>query len=654
MRVLIAIIWYCLSCGVVSAYAQNTPSPILDTVIKYSPYTFGIFGSGGENLHTASFSGFKGIPSCCPEYTNANALGSSFGFIGNYALTPQFGIGLRAGFNGLGGNFASEEIQYVMSQQGFATITHSLETSIGVLSLEPQAIYSVGNANLSGGLWFGLPLSMTFSQRESIFPGTFDGLNRVRNELSGDIPSIPPILMGISGGISYEFPLNKNKNLRIAPEVRGFALLNELSESTNWKTIGIRAGLSVLWTSIEKIPPPPPLPPPIKQLPELLTSLKVSEDNIHTKHIDSFLLTETIHQVVQPILPYVFFEDESAEIATRYQLLSNQQAEQFNEQSLISLDVLKRYYHILNLAGLRLRNDTSLRLTITGTTSGAGKERRNIQLAKNRAQVIARYLYNIWNIDSTRLLIQAKGMPDNPSNNAYPEGMAENRRVELEFSDPRVFEVLTIMDSVLTVKPEQAFVKGELESGTMIDKWRLTIMTDTNYLHESLGMHDTFVGTTLKIEPDKLGKTLDSLRFRYNVVDTAGRSRTSSIVIPISYQQIFINKSIVNTENDNIKRYSLILFDFDESTLIDRNMRVIDAIKAKNNIEIVSIIGATDRFGDQERNAKLAIERAMSVGKLLNVNPSIIQSNSTYEGTSNEVPEGRFYNRTVIIEAKED
>ena len=651
MRVLIAIIWYCLSCGVISAFAQNTPSPIHDTVIKYTPYTFGVFGSGGMNLHTASFSGFKGIPSCCPEYTNASTIGTSIGLIGNYALTPELGIGLRTGFNGLGGDFSSEEIQYVMSQQGLATITHSLETSIGVLSLEPQAIYSVGNAKISGGLWFGIPLSMTFSQRESIFPGTFDGLNRIRNELTGDIPFIPSLLMGVSGGVSYEFPLNKNKNLRFAPELRGFAHLNELSESTNWKAFGIRAGLAVLWSSFEIVPPPPP--PPLQPMPDLLTSLKVTEDKLLTKSIDSFMLKETIYQVVQPILPYVFFEDESAEIATRYQLLNNQQSAQFNEQSLMSLDILGRYYHILNLAGLRLRKDTSLRLTITGTSSGGGKERRNLLLAKNRAETIARYLYNIWNIDSARISIQAKSMPDNPSNNAYPEGMAENRRVELQFSDPAIFEVLTIMDSVLIVSPEQACVKGKMESGTMIDKWRLTVMTDTNYLHESLGMHDTFVSTTLNIPSNKLGKIHDSLRFRYNVVDTAGRSYTSSIIIPISYQQSFIDKTIVNTEKGNIKRYSLILFDFNTSTLNDRNMRVIDAIKARENVEIVSIMGATDRFGDQERNSKLALERAIVVGKLLNANPSIIQSNSAYEGASNEVPEGRFYNRTVIIEAKE-
>ncbi|MGA1307338.1 MAG: OmpA family protein [Candidatus Kapaibacteriota bacterium] len=124
-------------------------------------------------------------------------------------------------------------------------------------------------------------------------------------------------------------------------------------------------------------------------------------------------------------------------------------------------------------------------------------------------------------------------------------------------------------------------------------------------------------------------------------------------MIPVSYHQTFIDKTIVDVENDKIKRYALILFDFNTSTLNDRNMRVIDAIKARENVEIVSIMGATDRFGDQERNSKLALERAIVVGKLLNANPSIIRSNSAYEGISNQLPEGRFYNRTVIIEAKE-
>lgn len=653
MRVLIVIIWYCLCISDFPLLGQNARAPIRDEQVIISPYSIGIHALGGFNIHTASFSGFKGIPSCCPEYTHASSIGSSIGLMGSYALNQELGIALRASFNGLGGDFTSEELQYVMSQQGFATITHTLETSLGILSFEPQVMMSIGRTRLSAGGWLGIPLSMQFAQRETIFPGTFDGLNRIRNELSGDIPFTPSLIMGVSGGLSHELPLNRTKSIRLAPELRGFALLQELSESTSWNAFGIRAGISLLWSPFELLPPPPPPPPIIIPLPDLLTSVSVTEMEADRKSVDSFLLTERIDRVIQPILPYVFFDDESAEIPIRYQLLNAEQSTFFNEQTLMPLDVLGRYHHVLNLAGLRLRNDSSLTITIIGNSAGAGKERRNIGLAYKRAAKIASYFRTIWNIDSTRLIIKAKGIPVNPSNNAYPEGIAENRRVELQFSDPSVFEVLTIMDSVLSILPERVQVRGNVISGPLIERWRITAMTDTNYLHESLGLHDTFVISTMTIAAEKLGKTKDSVRFRYNVVDTAGRSHTSSMSVPIAYQQIVSDKTIDNSGTEKIKRYSLILFDFDAATLSDRNMRVIDAIKSTNGIRITSILGATDPYGDQERNAKLALERAGVVGTLLNVDPLIIKGNSSYQGNSNALPEGRFYNRTVIIEAKE-
>ncbi len=653
MRVLIAIILCCLSISDHPVLGQNARAPIRDDQVNISPFSFGIHALGGYNVHTASFSGFKGIPSCCPEYSEAANIGSSIGLSGSYALNQHLGIALRATFNGLGGDFTFNEIQYVMSQSGFATITHQLETSLGIAALEPQATLTFGRASVSTGLWMGMPLSMRFSQRETIFPGTFDGLNRIRNELSGDIPFTPSMIFGVSAGLSYAFPLNRTNNLRLAPEIRGFALFQELSESTAWKAIGIRAGLSLLWSDVEIIPPPPPPPPIIIPLPDLLTSLSVTRMESERNSVDSFLLTERIDRVIQPILPYVFFDDESAEIPIRYQLLNAQQSTLFNEQTLMPLEMLGRYHHVLNLAGLRLRNDSSLTITIIGNSAGAGKERRNTGLAYKRAEKIASYFRTIWNIDSTRLIIKAKGIPDNPSNNSYPEGIAENRRVELQFSDPSVFEVLTIMDSVLSILPERVQVRGNVISGPMIERWRITAMTDTNYLHESLGLHDTFVNSTMTIAPEKLGKYNDSVRFRYNVVDTAGRSHTSSISLPVAYEQVITDKTIDNSSTEKIKRYSLILFDFDAATLSDRNMRVIDAIKSTNGIQITSILGATDPFGDQERNAKLALERAGVVGTLLNADPLIIKGNSVYQGTSNALPEGRFYNRTVIIEAKE-
>lgn len=642
-----------LSCFAYPLMGQGELASKRDTIFTIDPVSLGVYGSAGMNMHTASFSGFKGIPNCCPEFSSASDIGSTFGFLGQYAMSSNHGFGLRLGYNGLNGKFTSSEDQYVLSQQGIATITHTMETSLGIMSLEPEFYLALGALKFSAGAWLGIPLSMQFSQRETVFPGTFDGFNRIRNELSGDIPGTPAILIGAIGGISYELPLNSAKSIRLAPEIRAFTVFSELSEETSWNVMGIRAGLSLLWSSHEmNISAPPPPPPVIIVLPELVTSLQVSTTGV-LDTLESIKLIEIFDRVVQPILPYVFFEDNASEIPARYKQLNVDETKYFNEQSLMNIDVLDRYYHVLNLAGIRLKNNPTLNITITGTTSGGGIEKKNIVLSKKRAENVANYLQQAWNIDPARINVIAKPVPDNPSNIAYPEGLAENRRVELLFNDPSIFEVLTIIDSMLSVEPSEITVKARMISGTMIDRWRLNIMSDTNILEEKLGLHDTFITRTWKPIPAKIGRRKDSVRFRYNVVDTAGRTHTSNVIVPVSYQRILNDRTIGTVGNDKVKRYSLILFDFDASSLNARNLRVIDDIQSTKGIKITSILGATDMFGDAKRNAELALERAKAVGVLLKVDPSVIKGNSAFEGTPNSSPEGRFYNRTVIIEAKE-
>ena len=115
-----------LSCFVYPLMGQGELASKRDTIITIDPISIGVYGSAGMNMHSASFSGFKGIPSCCPEYTSASNIGSTFGLLAQYAMSSNHGFGLRLGYNGLNGVFTSSEEQYVMSQQGIATITHTM------------------------------------------------------------------------------------------------------------------------------------------------------------------------------------------------------------------------------------------------------------------------------------------------------------------------------------------------------------------------------------------------------------------------------------------------------------------------------------------------------------------------------------------------
>jgi outer membrane protein OmpA-like peptidoglycan-associated protein len=103
-----------------------------------------------------------------------------------------------------------------------------------------------------------------------------------------------------------------------------------------------------------------------------------------------------------------------------------------------------------------------------------------------------------------------------------------------------------------------------------------------------------------------------------------------------------------------VEKFSLILFDFDKATIEGMNKNIVEFIKKriKSNSE-VQIVGYSDRTGDQEYNKRLSEERAKSTKKEL----KRIDANAFGLGEEvllydNDLPEGRFYCRTVEIIVK--
>jgi OOP family OmpA-OmpF porin len=64
----------------------------------------------------------------------------------------------------------------------------------------------------------------------------------------------------------------------------------------------------------------------------------------------------------------------------------------------------------------------------------------------------------------------------------------------------------------------------------------------------------------------------------------------------------------------------------------------------------VSIVGHTDRIGDEEYNRKLSEERARLTASQLNASTSTVTGvGENQPQYTNDLPEGRFYNRTVDV-----
>ena len=104
-------------------------------------------------------------------------------------------------------------------------------------------------------------------------------------------------------------------------------------------------------------------------------------------------------------------------------------------------------------------------------------------------------------------------------------------------------------------------------------------------------------------------------------------------------------------KSKRIEKFSLILFDFGSNKLSKENQDITKIIKSKINSKTnVTILGYTDRAGNDDFNLKLSKSRAKAVYTQLSINKAKYEgygeSNLLY---NNDLPEGRFYCRTVDI-----
>jgi outer membrane protein OmpA-like peptidoglycan-associated protein len=629
----------------------------LKGLIQDKKLSIGLFAGIGPGFHSGNFARLKDIPSCCPAYENGYGTGANLGIMAKVQQDSLWFWGFRAGYWGMGGTFSAEQ-QEIAGDKGVIrqiTFTHTLKTSLGILAIEPMAGIKAGPLQISGGPWLGIPISTGFEQKETVFPGTFQDGSRIRNQFSGSLPGAPLIVPGISAQIAWPLRSPAGNAIQLVPALSIVKTFGEFSTETNWNTLAIRAGLAIMFTpEIPKMPPPPPpdttLPPPPPPPPDLKVNIAVSaiDSNGIEKSVTQLAAGEIIYTEAQPLLPYIFFEDKSAQIPARYV----QDPAQFSEGGLKQLPPLQRYHQLLNIAGKRMKERPQLRLTITGCASGGLSERGNRDLARRRAMAIQDYLLKEWQIDSQRIQIIARDVPENPTNILYPEGQAENRRAELQFNEVSSLETLTLRDTLQKVLPDLLEIRPAVKADAGLQEWRTTLSTYSGrmlYEYYGKGMPDR----RLEWKPvfTELPKENDSLILKLEATDAAGQKASISTMLGYTYSSASMQKNARTKGGREIRTYSLILFNFDRAELDERNARILYEIR--KNLPAtgahITITGSTDVLGDEKRNKALALERARATAAALNMPDTIIEGQAGTGFYPNDLPEGRFYNRTVEI-----
>lgn len=622
---------------------------------------WGVFGGWSLLDHRASIPVYDGQPEC-GIFTRGRSSGILLGVSYDRPLLPWIEGSVRVTFwhrparlelttdNGLEA-YDPEQGAYVPYLR-----RHVWNATLLYLGLELSGrIYPLRAFGLELPLWLRVggdvshpAFGADYEQTEEIvqpaalvFP---DGMRR-HTIARGAIPDAVTTY-GALASLGATIPLRNR--LALVPEVGIRYGLGSIRSTYQWTVhaafaaVGVRVNLSAPPSEpLHPLPPPPP-PPPEKTPPALLALSLASPEPIA---VQEAIVTETF-----PLLPYVFFDSASSVIPPRY--LPPIDPERFVD-SLLPRSTLGIYYHLLHILGKRLAADTTAVLLITGTTDGREvPPAEQPILARARAEAIASYLASRWHLRPSQLVVRTSPTPSIPTNPAYPEGLVENRRVELASQQQSVFA------PIVPERFREYIVlrnRATLRTGYTLPttRWELEARYGSALLarRQGYGTLPSVVGIELDtaalaaIAPQIAER--DSIECALRIETADGRQQQSRTFLPI----------VRTMSKFERRRLSLVVFDFDRADLSPTNRALVqhfvaDAITPRSRVRIT---GTTDRLGEAAYNLQLSQARADETRRTIEaILPSAQIEEARGIGSSqllfdNSLPEGRSYCRTVTI-----
>lgn len=362
------------------------------------------------------------------------------------------------------------------------------------------------------------------------------------------------------------------------------------------------------------------------------------------------------------LLPMVFFDEGVGTLPNRYVLFSDpSQTTGFQEDTLTA--TLNSYYNYLNVIGQRMRNKPSATIKLTGTNSMDVAGEKSTELSRQRAESVKKYLVEIWGIDPSRIKLEARNLPENATLATTPEGIEENRRVELSSDSWDIIKPVLFRQNVKV--PDHRTVKFNMVNGLrdeVIDRRELII----THKGQPWKVLRDLGPITAKESPEwnwrneqgKLMSDESPMQVQLKVIDKNGREVLSNID-EVGVRQ-FTQRDVVamNLGDKTREIYNLILFKYNSSDMGKWNRMILDEfvfnrIKPTSD---VAVNGYTDILGTEDYNARLSTNRANAVkNELAGTVKGKVKSmlahgfGKTQPLYTNDLPEGRYYNRTVQV-----
>ncbi|MBX7156727.1 MAG: OmpA family protein [Candidatus Kapaibacterium sp.] len=679
----------------------------------HEPYSYGGYGLFGSNKHTANFQKLPNYPNCCPHFENGLGYGINIGGHLQYNMSNWLWVAGRAGYSSLGGTLTALEqssLTTVTTSTGVeqARINHTITAHIGSLTAEPMVgVEPISNIHfyVSAPIYIGI--QRTFDQVEKLDDnqeGIFTNGLRTRNEFTNQpLPQANSLLLSAAVGVRFEVPLTKHNTILLSPEAKYVYVFGNISSAVEWKVSSVQAGLSFRYS---------PLIPPVmkydtiiyrdtildksyditaiqydivrdstnvieeevgyntvlrtterwfttkKTLPEkrphyLQPSITVKglEADGFEKNVATVNIEEVVGYSIQPLLPYIFFAENSDTVPTRYVQLLPEQCQKFEVNNLRRSEALDIYHHVLNIIGRRMLENPTAVLTLTGCNQNTGTEMGSTDLSKRRAEAVRDYFVKNWNLDSKRIKIKSQNLPAVPSNKTSPDGMEENRRVEITCTHPDVMRNVILLDTILrteSISSLRFYPKVKTSSG--IKDWSIhSVMSDSiTKVLQGNGTPSEQMDWNINNELKHAPHDMKEIAVRLTMRDKLDSSAQVQVALPV---QMITKQDREKVNNKYVDKYSLILYEFGQYVHTPAHLAMIKYIREHSKpTSTFYITGHTDRSGSAEYNMQLSTKRAEYTAKALELPVTVSKGyGKEQELYDNNLPEGRMYNRTVNI-----
>lgn len=376
------------------------------------------------------------------------------------------------------------------------------------------------------------------------------------------------------------------------------------------------------------------------------------------------LIRHTLRTSLYPILPYVFFDSGSASIPSRYvQYDSAEQTGTFSEKRLHG-GALDRYPNILNILGSRLREFPTVRIKLQGECSNEPLLGETGTIATARATLVANYLTRVWGIAPDRIAtLPWRAHPYYISKD--PNGRADQRHVHIIVDDPAgegypIMRPSAIVDLQNDAQPARIrfSVGGYPEAmpyrSRTIQIRRGSVVWNTVDIPSR---PNTVIEWDWRNRNGELPQGEQPFTAQLLLEDTNG-SVHSSRLVEIPVEILTLDEQSTPRIDDSHPPLCPLVFEYDSPKLGSLNERILSEfvypfIYDKSD---VTAVGHTDLIGLEDRNLMIARKRAEAVISGVKQNVKTSYGKLTAQGVGEEesiythaLPEGRFYNRTVIV-----